>query len=72
MVSDVGSSVPRYNVSACVLKTADSVIIRVILTPETVLELAVSFKGGIPAVCIDYRRFQLDKTFPQSPADRRD
>lgn len=81
-------SVPCYNVNArtacvycqtvyvcvrvCMLEMAVSVIIRVILKLETVLELGMSFKGRIPPVCIDYRRFQLDKTFPQSLADHRD
>lgn len=57
----------------CLLDEMDvSVIISVILKLETALELSVSFKGGIPPVCIDYRHFQLDKTFPQSPADCED
>lgn len=74
-------SVPRCNVTArtvraycragrlCLLEMDVSVIIRVILKLETALEPSVSFKGGIPPACIDYRHFQLDKTFPQSPAD---
>lgn len=53
----------------CLLEMDVSVIIRVILKLETALELSVSFKGGISPVCIDYRHFQLDKTFPQSLAD---
>lgn len=53
------------------LEMAVAVIIRIILKLERVLELGMSFKGGIPP-CIDYRRLQLDKTFPQSPADRGD
>lgn len=59
-------------VCVCMLEMAVSVIIRLILKLETVLELGMSFKGGIPPVCIDYRRFQLDKIFPQSLADHRD
>lgn len=74
-------SVPCCNVTArtvraycqagrlCLLEMDVSVIIRVILKLETALEPSVSFKGGIPPVCIDYRHLQLDKTFPQSPAD---
>lgn len=85
MVSDIHSlcpvtmSMPELPVNVvslamcvCVLEIAVSVIIRVILKLETVLELGMSFKGRIPLVCIDYRRFQLDKTFPQSLADCRD
>lgn len=53
----------------CLLEMDVSVIIGLILKLDPALELSVSFKVGIPPVCIDYRHFQLDKTFPQSPAD---
>lgn len=81
MVSDIRSPCPAAmsmpELSAhivrpgrlCLLEMDVSVIIRVILKLETALESSVSFKGGIPPVCIDYRHFQLDKTFPQSPTD---
>lgn len=79
MVSDIHSLCPvamsmpelsvyivslSVRVCVCLLEMAVSVIIRVILKLETALELGMSFKGGIPPVCIDYRHFQLDKTFP--------
>lgn len=38
------------HVCVCMLEMAASVIIRVILKLETVLELGMSFKGGIPPV----------------------